>query len=342
MKLLTCLIQYMLISFVFCMINPSYTSAAEIINSNYFINRIDGIVWDPNRKPVPDVYVELQNELYSTLARVRTTSTGRFSFTVARQGNYIIKVLSSGTNYLDSVEPVELFTGANPNASDSIYIDIYLKYDKRKINNGLPPITEAIFVQEVSDEARKLYKTGLKNLSENNDKGLDELEQALKISPDYYDALNTLGNEYVKRKEYQKSLPYLIKAIDVNQRSYSCFYGLAYSAYQLNHIPEAIKAAKSAVILQSNSVYAQLLYGTVLRVDGNYELAEKVLLKAKELSKNSPIGNINWQLALLYNRIGRNSEAIAELETYLKVEPDAANKKEIKELIEKLRTQTKK
>ncbi|MGI8467480.1 MAG: tetratricopeptide repeat protein [Pyrinomonadaceae bacterium] len=336
MKGLISLLHIMLFGVVLCFAVTSVKSV-ESSKSNAFVNRIDGIVWDPYRHPVPDVYVELQNELGSSLSRIRTDSTGRFSFTVANQGNYIVSVLASGTDYSDTSEAVEINTGVSPYASDSAYLDIYLKFDKRKVNAGITGITEAIFVQEIPDQAQKLYKIGVKDISSNKDKGFDEIEQALKIFPNYYDALNTLGRAYVQRKEYQKSLEYLIKSIDINQRSFSSFYALAYACYQLNHRPEASEAARAATIIQPSSVNAQLLYGTVLRLDGSYEKAEKALLRAESLSKNTPVAEIHMQLALLYNKLGRNKEAADELELYLKIQPNAANKKELEDTIVKLR-----
>jgi len=35
-------------------------------------NRIDGVVWDENNRPVPDVYVELADSMGGDLARSRT------------------------------------------------------------------------------------------------------------------------------------------------------------------------------------------------------------------------------------------------------------------------------
>lgn len=116
---------------------------------------------------------------------------------------------------------------------------------------------------------------------------------------------------------------------------------MAYACYQLNHRHEALEAARAATILQPNSINAQLLYGTVLRVDGSYEKAEKTLLQAKSLNKNNSVAEIHWQLALLYNKLGRNQEAAVELETYLKILPNASNKEDIKNLIAKLRKETK-
>ena len=338
MKRLTSLSQIMLVSVIVCFAVASARAKRANNSSNSLINRIEGIVWDPNRRPVSDIYVELQNENYSTVSRVRTDSTGRFSFFGYPSGHYNIKVLTSGTNYLEHTEGVDL-VGVVRGGSESVNLDIYLEFDKGKINSGFAGITDVVFVQEVPDEARKLYKKGVKDIND-DDKGFDEIKEALKIFPAYYDALNTLGREYVARKEYQKSLEYLIRSIDINQRSFSSFYALAYACYQLNHRPEALEAARGATIIQPNSVNAQLLYGTLLRLDGSYEKAEKVLLEAKKLSKDT-LPEVHWQLALLYNRVGRNKEAADELELYLKAQPDARDRKDIQDLIAKLRKQSK-
>src|SRR3569623_766214 len=91
------------ISLGLCQIASSTTTASPVHSAN-FINTINGIVWDPSHRPVADVYVELQNEMQMSLTRTRTTSSGRFSFTVANSGNYYVKVLAGGTPYMDASE----------------------------------------------------------------------------------------------------------------------------------------------------------------------------------------------------------------------------------------------
>ena len=317
------------------------STAATPFPASTVINRIEGIVWSPDRRPVSDIYVELLNENYSTITRVRTNASGRFSFTGINAGHYNVKVLTTGTDYLEYTESVDIIQFGGGRANDSAYLDIYLRFDKRKIKSGLGAITGAVFVQDVPEEAQRLYKRGVRDISDAGGRGLDELEQALKIFPTYFDVLNTLGLEYVSRKDYQKSLEYLIRAVTVNQRSFTSFYALAYACYQLNHRPEALEAARASTILQPNSVNAQLLYGTLLRLDGKYPKAEIALLEAKKLSKATPVPEVHWQLALLYNRMGRNKEAADELEAYLAVQPDARDKKGIQYFIAKLRKDTK-
>jgi hypothetical protein len=341
MKWFINLLQVIILCLVICPL-VSYAKTANSTNfSESSFNTIQGQVYDPNRVPVSDIYVELRNDLGSTISRIRTQTGGRFFFANVSSGHFNVTVLTTGTNYLEQtqgVDVVNIFRGS----SDSVYVDFYLQFDKRRTSIGTVSVTDVVFVQEIPEEARKLYKNGVKKLGgKNNQEGFDELEQAIKLFPEYFDALSALGREYVQLKEYKKAVAYLIKAIDINQRSFSCYYSLAYAAYKLDFLPEAIKAIRAATTLQANSVNAQLLYGTLLRLDGSYTKALEVLLKAKTLSKDSPVGEIHWQLALVYNKLNRNKEAADELDIYLKTSPAVANKKEIQDLIAKLRVETK-
>lgn len=305
------------------------------------VNLISGQVWSPYNRPISDIYVELMNELSVTITRYRTTGNGRFEFTNLSSGSFKIKVLTTGTDYLEQVQDIQIvnvFAGA----SDQQFVDFHLKFDPRKITLGSGGLPEEVFVQDkIPDSARSLYRKGIDQLANKQDKGLLDIEKSIQIFPDYFDALNRLGKEYVERKEYVKALPYLVKAIDVNQRSFTSFYALAYACYQLNQKTEASEAAKAATIIKPNSINAHLLYGTVLRLDRNYEKSEQSLLKAKALSKKNPVAGIHWQLALLYNKLARNEEAANELEIFLKIQPKSPDAQQIRELIVKLRVEKK-
>jgi Flp pilus assembly protein TadD len=89
-------------------------------------------------------------------------------------------------------------------------------------------------------------------------------------------------------------------------------------------------------VLEPRSVDVYLLLGTVLRLNGNNEMAEKALLKAKALSPK-PNPEIHWQLSLVYNRMKRNEDAAVQLETYLQILPDAPNRQQVMDTIAKLR-----
>lgn len=299
------------------------------------INRIEGLVYDPNRVAVNDVRVELLDDVESLVASTKTTAGGRFSFIGISSGRFIIKVVPLGKNFLVETKEVEVINSRR-GSSDTAYVDIYLRYDRRTSESLDNRPAETIFVQEVPPNAKKLYQTGIESLKKYPDRGITEFEEAVKIFPDYFDALNSLGREYVSRKDYKKAYPYLLKAIDINPRSTTAFYSLAYAFFQLTEIPAALEASKAVTILAPDYADAQLLYGILLRINGNYKTAEVTLLKAKSLSKKSN-PEVHWQLALLYNKLNRNKEASNELENYLKVYPNSPDKKKVLDLIAKLK-----
>jgi len=316
---------------------PVLFSVLLLASSTLAVNVIEGTIYDPQRRPVPNLWVELQNEFNITYGRTRTSSAGRYSFTGMRAGRYQVVVYTTGTEFAEATETVEI-VNITTTASDAAYQDIRLRYKKEaaKIDNG----SDTVFAQTVPDDARKLCKSGVRSLSEKDlAAGRRDLDAAITIFPTYYDALDALGGSYVETGDFQKSLKYLLAAIDQNQRSFSSTYALAYAAYKLGQIPDAVRVASAAVVLKPSSPTAVLLYGTVLRMSGDNATALKVLTKAEELTKASPIPEVHWQLALLLNHMGRNKEAADHLDKYLQLSPAAPNRAQVETLSAKLRTQ---
>lgn len=301
-------------------------------------NQIEGRVVTENNVAVNNAYVELYNDFDLLIQRARSSSQGRFTFRGLRAGRYIIRVKPYGTNLLEAMARVEIRNfGTIP---DFVYEDIVLEVDKR-FTQPTETIIGTIFAQEIPDEAKQLFDSGTKKLKSGNEKGLDDLEAAIKIFPEYFDALNTLGITYISQGKNEQGYPLLLRAIDVNPRCPECFYSLAVAFYQLRQIEAGLKAAKAAVTLMPSSGDSQLLLGILFRISNNLADSEKTLLKAKELFKN-PNPEVHWQLALLYDKTNRNNEAADELELYLKINPAAENKEQVKKLIKNFRSKAKK
>ena len=292
-------------------------------------------MYDPNHRPVENLYVELMNDVDSVIQRTKTNASGRFSFVGVPPGRLTVRVLTFGTNFMEQTQEVTIVQTRAGNDVD--YIDINLRYERRTRGpeSDLPP--GVIFVQEIPPAARTAYLQGIADFGKDQEKGLLKIEEAIKIFPAYFEALNWLGKEYVSRRNYDKAYPYLLRAIDVNQRSAPTYYSLSYAFFQLKQYPAALEAARATTLLAPGSVDAQLLYGTVLRITGSFTEAETVLLKANSLAKKMN-AEVHWQLSLLYNRLNRTQDTINELETFLKLVPDSPDKNRILEMIAKLRT----
>ena len=327
------------IALIFCFI-----SAAKVFGQGG--NSISGNVYGSERLPLEGITVELLDDLYRTLARLRTNSMGRFFFNRMPSGKYRIRVLPLGTNYQEQEQEVEIQNMVRNTSNgqrivtafDNVQRDFYLRLNKETN----PLVTETIFAQEVPLEAKRLYDEALNLLKENKlEAGFGKLKTAIEVFPEYYMAIERLGLEYVNAKHYEAAQILLQRAIEINPRSFKGWYGIAYSLYKLNLDQEALKAAKSSLQINSSSIDALLLAGTLRRQTGSFAESEKYLIKAKNSSKKrNP--EVHWQLALLYgNNLKRYKEAADELELFLNHLPTDKDPKKIKLLIKTFREKSK-
>ncbi len=300
-------------------------------------NRIEGQIYDENRNPIGEMYVELQTDAGSTLFTQRANASGRFTFINLHAGTYRIRVLPSGKNFLEQSKDVQFIPSMSGRSEETQFVEFYMHVDKRATQTTPLGSPEVIFAQEVPDAAKKLYESGAARLDKGDKSGVGDLQAAIAAFPTYFAALARLGQEYVQQKDYENAYPLFLRAIDVNQKSYATYYGLAFSFYSLNQIPAAIKAAEACTVIKPEATDGHTLLGMVLRIHGDLKEAEKELRKGLSLSKGQS-ASAHWQLALLLNRMNRNPEAADEVAAYLKIPPhDAAETQAAEELIAKLR-----
>ncbi len=316
-------------SVAFVISAPSILSTAVFAQAG---NRIEGTVYGYGRRPLPDVYVELNDDLNRTVSRVKTNNVGSFTFVGMEPGNYIVRVLTSGTDYEEREERVEIYN-LTSRAFESKQVLFYLRLKQ----GASSPNAEAIFGQEVPADAQKLYEKGVADLASKRDaKGLAALRDAIEVFPKYYAALERLGLEYVeigKPETLQAAEILLNLAVGVNPRGFRSWYGLAYARHALARYAEALAASEKAVELRPTAAEAVFLHGRILRNLKKYPEAEKQLLKTKELFGDVP-AQLHWELALIYgNNLKKYAEAARELKLYQKKKPDAPNSAEVKKLI---------
>ena len=331
-----------MLTIVFCLLLVT-TSYAQ------FGNSISGHIFGTQREPLSDVTVELLDDFSRSIGRVRTDSSGRYFFNRISAGRFRVRVLSLGTDFQEQEQEVEIQnmtrTDSRGNSVTSAFANVQRDFYLRpRRTNNIPNKAETIFVQEIPADAKKLYDEAVKLLDDpgKSQQGLEKLKSSVELFPDYYNALERLGAEYIKSKHFRVAQILLQKAVEINSRSYKGWYELAYALYSLDAKDNAIEAAEKALSLNSNSTESLLLLGTLLRQTGNYKESEKRLLAAKELAAGL-IPEINWQLSLLYsNNLKRYDKAADELELFLKARPNSKDAESIKKLISELREKSRK
>jgi tetratricopeptide (TPR) repeat protein len=294
------------------------------------LNSVSGYVSDDRRNPIPDLQVELLNDVDSVLQRTKTDSSGLFVFRRLSNGIFQVRVQTSGTNYIGQTQRVQL---ERTRAFEQVDFVLALKKSA-----SMTAGAGSIFVQEVPDQARKEYEraASLMQKPDQHNEGVESLKKALDIFPNYFDALELLGTEYVKQQEFELAIPVLTKAIEVNRRAYLSMYALSVAQYHLQQGPEAIESMRRAITLNPKSVNGNLWLGTLLRQAAKLDEAETYLKQADHLAA-SKSAEAHWQLALLFDKLKRYKEAADELEEFLKIQPDSKDKELIKKLIQRFR-----
>jgi Tfp pilus assembly protein PilF len=300
-------------------------------------NSISGIVFGVDRRPVPDVDVELLDDFSRTLQRVRTNGSGRFSFYRLPSGRFKVRVLPFRTDYEEQEQDVEIvnFSRGSGSGDDRIsgitaeQRDFYLRLRK----GATLGTTGSVFVQDVPPDAKKLYDSAVSDLKEKRTKeAYTALKTSIEIFPKYFAALELLGTEYLNAGHYEASQVLLTLATEVNPRSFKSWHGLSYSLYSQKKYPEAIVAIEKAMEINGSVPEGMLLNGVLLRRTLKYAEAEKQLSKAKELYGDS-VPEIRRELGLVYADEKRYKDAVKELKSYLKARPDAKDAGAIKTLL---------
>jgi len=292
------------------------------------VNSISGNVTDERRNPVPDLQVELLDDVNSVIQRTKTDSSGLFFFRRLTEGIFQIRIQTYQTNYIAQTKRVQLERTRSFEQVDFVLAT----------KPSAATTTGEVFVQEVPEPARKEYERGVALLQKtgNRKEGVETLRKAIEIFPLYFDALELLGTEYVKQQEYEPAVAVLTKAIQVNARAYQSLYTLSVAQHGLKQLPEAVESMRRAIAINGSSVNANLWFGMLLRQTEKLDEAETYLKQANQLAQLKS-AEAHWQLALLFNQLKRYNEAADELELFLKIQPDSKDTELIKKLIQRFR-----
>jgi tetratricopeptide (TPR) repeat protein len=306
-------------------------------------NAITGTVTNTLRQPVPDLWMELLNDVDSVLKRTRTDSTGRYSFQGLSFGTFQIRTVTAGTQYRSQTARIELIPATmRGTGSHNEQLDFILKPENDVGRAATTAGSRTAFVQEVPESARKTYERAVEILDtdKNTDEGIKKLNEALQLFPSYYLALERLGLEHVKQGKYDAAREFLNKALEINNAGASCYYAMGVVHYQSKQWPEAAESLRRALVLapdSPNAAFEHYYLGLALLKLGKGGEAESHLKRSYEMGGNNIPSDVHMHLAQYYSNNKQYKEAADELELFLKKTPDARDAENIRNIIRKLR-----
>lgn len=311
------------------------------IAQSAYASAIMGTIYDRNRTPIPEVNIELLNDLYQTINRTITDATGRYEFADLPDGRYTVKVLPLRHDLMEQSQLVEIYTSTVRGQGNGYIMEIkdfVLLPRKGSLDEAEAGV---VFAQDIPKDAKKAYESALESFTKaKRTEGINSLKTAIKIFPNFFLALLRLGKEYSIEAKYGDAFPLLLKAADINAKSPTAFYFLGYALYKLGYYPSALIALSQAYVLSPSSVPLLWALGAVERHENKLADAEKHLTQAKKLTRID-IPDLNFELALLYRDLKKYDLAANELEAFLKARPDAKDAEKIKNLIKDYRSKAK-
>ena len=207
-----------------------------------------------------DLWVELLDITHHTeVHRADVTSDGSFEFRSVPPGDYRFRVTSnSGEPIYEQSVTISTFSGQ---------LSIQMPVDKRP---RYAPGTVS-FTQLKHPPSQKAFQAlaSAQKFSEagNIEKAVEELERAIRLSPEYADAYNNLAVQHMHMGRYDDAATELARAIEIAGPSTLKLCNLAYAQSRLNREEEAISNLRAALKLDSSYPQAHLILGSILAAD---------------------------------------------------------------------------
>src|ERR1035437_9638967 len=154
-----------------------------------------------------------------------------------------------------------------------------------------------VFREDKSKNPVIMNKTGIAyHQMQQLDNARKYYEQAIRLKPDYAEAINNLGTVYYARKSFRRAIGYYQKAIKCAPNSASIYLNLGTAYFARKKYDEAMATYQTALKLDPN----------VFENHGSYG----VLLEERSVDERA---KFHFHLAKLYAQSGRNDLALQYL-----------------------------
>ncbi len=304
---------------------------------------ITGKIFFPSgRRAEGNIQVKLESFGAGEISTI-ADSSGSFTFTSLSPGNYTV-VINAGADYEVARESVTI---------DS---DLNLSRSGIAINNGSRRYTVMVTLQpkpgnatkasvvnaalaEVPEQARTLYEKA-RELSKIGDvtKAIENLKMAISLYPKFPLALNELGVQYLKIGQAMRAVDPLRSASKLSPDAFSPKLNLGIALLETQQYLDSENQLRDALKINSTPTAHMYLGLTLAHLNNGVE-AEKELKTAID-SSNNQLSIAHYYLGGLYWQQRAYQRAADELETYLRLTPDAPDAERVRGTIKELRAKS--
>ncbi len=310
---------------------------------------IQGKIFFPSgRRAEGSIQIKLQSYAAGEISTV-ADSSGSFTFTSLSPGNYTV-IVNGGNDYEIAREGVTIDSdlnlsraGISLNSGTRRYTVMVTLQPKHNSAGARPSVINAALA-DVPETARTLYEKSLE-LARAGDtlKAIDNLKTAIALYPRFPLALNELGVQYLKVKDPRRAVEPLRSAVKLSPDAFTPKLNLGIALLETHQFGEAETQLRDALKQKDGAPTAHMYLGLVLTKLHNYADAEKELRRSIALAgtqMGSQMGLAHYYLAGIYWGRREYRQAADELETYLRVTPNAQDAERVRGTIKELRSKS--
>jgi Flp pilus assembly protein TadD len=249
---------------------------------------------------------------------------GNFNFNGLENGSYRLTI-EAGKEFETAHESVYIESGK---PIYNVIVNLRIKPEANPAFAGVPKPAVDLYL--------KATEAGRKG---ENGKAVEHLKSAIELHPKFGPALGELGVQYMKANQLDKAIESFRSALEVapDDPVLRLNYGMA--LLEKKDFPEAEKHLRQALTKMNTSPQAHMYLGVALMRTGKHDEAEKEFKQAIKLGGDT-MGQAHYYLGGIYWAKKEYKRAADELETYLKLKPDAPDAERIRTTIKDLRSKS--
>ena len=262
--------------------------------------------------------------------------------TTDEYGNFVFRGVPSG-DFVVVIDREQDFEPFSQNVSviqprgmpsQTIYLSIRLELKGRA--EAKPGVLNAEFVN-VPKPALSHYNNAVEQAKKGDHQGaIEQLKLAIKEYPSFMLAFNELGVQYLKLNQLENADEAFQRALKITPDAFAALINRGIANVMMKRYGEAVPILRKALKKNDQSAVGHYFLGQALANLGLFEQAEKELLASLELGKEE-MKEAHRILAIIYTSRGAKKQAADELETYLKLAPDAPDAENLKAMIRQLK-----
>lgn len=222
---------------------------------------------------------------------------------------------------------IDLTPRPNPNNEEKV------PAKSQGANPNLTDVRE--YTKKFPKPAVKEFEKGAKaDEAGKKDDAIRHYQKAIQIAPEFYEAHNNLGSDYLSKSNFPAAVKEFELAIQENQSDAAGYFNLSNACMLMNNLPDAQKYLAEGIRREPESALGQFLLGSLNMKIGKLPEAERALRQA--IKFNPVMVQPRLQLVNLLLQQKKKPEAIEQLHDFVTTFPDNPFSPQARKVLERL------